>query len=565
MESLPNLTLRSIIVRSARLFPDNPAESYVDGEPIHYRELFDSVCEMATFLETRGIGRGDRVAIVSENQPNWAIAYFAITAMGAVAVPILPDFRQLEIRNILEHSESKALVVSQKQLRKFSKMEDWTAPMSVVLDTIQELPKDHVSWGDLEALKAAMGPSIVTDAHFEPEDASVPGGVDEEDLSCILYTSGTTGQSKGVMLTNRNLASNAVDGNIVGKATERDRILGILPLAHTFQCTLGMIISTLAGGTSYYLRKMPTASVLLPAMAKVRPTMMLVVPLVVEKIHRARVLPVVQKNAVTRALYAFGPTRKLFHKMAARKLMRSFGGCIKFFGIGGAAVSPEVERFLSEGGFPYSIGYGLTETSPLVAGTDAAGTRFRGIGPAIPNVEIRIDNPHPETGEGEVVTRGPNIMKGYYKDPERTAQAFTEDGWFRTGDLGVFKDGYLYMKGRLKNVIIGPSGENIYPEEIEAVINEEEFVLESLVFECGGKLVARVHLNYEELRENLEHLRVSATQAGEQIGQFLQDMREHLNGRLNVFSRIHEIIEQEEPFEKTPTQKIKRFLYAQPD
>jgi long-chain acyl-CoA synthetase len=255
--------------------------------------------------------------------------------------------------------------------------------------------------------------------------------------------------------------------------------------------------------------------------------------------------------------------RKRIHKLAGKKLMETFGGALRFFGIGGAALSPEVERFLLEAEFPYAIGYGLTETSPLVAGANAEKTKYRSTGPVVPGLEVRIENPHPKSGIGEIVVRGPSVMKGYYRDPERTEEVISREGWFHTGDLGSFdKNGYLYINGRMKNVILGSSGENIYPEAIESVINRSDIVLESLTYQDEGQLVARIFLDYEKLDVEFSSMGLTESQARERIVQLLEDIRRQVNEQVSSFSRISRVIEQTEPFEKTPTQKIKRYLYT---
>ena len=248
--------------------------------------------------------------------------------------------------------------------------------------------------------------------------------------------------------------------------------------------------------------------------------------------------------------------------MAGKKLLKTFGGALKLFCIGGAPLAPEVERFLREAKFPYAIGYGLTETSPLIAGTGSEKTKKLSTGPPLPGTSIRIDNPD-VSGEGEIQVKGPTVMKGYYKDPTRTSEVMTKDGWFRTGDLGVFdKEGYLYIKGRLKNIILGPNGKNVYPEAIESVINESEMVLESLVFQHNNQIAARVHLNYEMLDREFARESLSETQVRDRVGSLLESLRRQVNTRLSSFSRLHHLIEQREPFEKTATQKIKRHLYV---
>jgi long-chain acyl-CoA synthetase len=293
---------------------------------------------------------------------------------------------------------------------------------------------------------------------------------------------------------------------------------------------------------------------------------MLVVPLVIEKIFKGKIYPQLQKSPVTRTLYKIPVMRKLLHKVAGRKLMKTFGGELEFFGIGGAKLDGTVERFLLEAGFPYAIGYGLTETSPLLAGTTTKTPRLGTTGKPLEGVKLRLGDVDPATGEGEIQAMGPNVMRGYYKNPEATAQVFTADGWFRTGDLGSFdKDGYLRIKGRLKNMIVGASGENIYPEEIESVINRMRYVVESLVVEKKGKLVALIHLNMEEIEHQYQTFKHDAELFAEKINhrrhEILKEIQEKVNAQVNKFSRLQQVLFHKDPFEKTPTQKIKRFLY----
>jgi long-chain acyl-CoA synthetase len=327
-----------------------------------------------------------------------------------------------------------------------------------------------------------------------------------------------------------------------------------------------MAVPLLNGATIHYIDKLPTASYLGPILRRVKPTTMLTVPLIIEKIFAVRIKPALYGKPLTRALMSFGPTRKVLSRAAAGKLMKFFGGELRFFGVGGAPLNPDVERFLLDGGFPYAIGYGLTETSPMLAGFAPEGAIHRSVGTVMEGIDLRIDNPDPVTREGEIVATGPNIMKGYYKEPEKTAEVFTEDGYFRTGDLGYMdKKGILYIRGRLKNMILGPNGENIYPEEIEAVINNEDLVTESLVMEYKGKLVARVHLNMEVLEEKFQHLKENATEFQKQVQERGDEILEEIMARVNTHvarnSRLQLMILQLQPFEKTPTHKIKRFLY----
>lgn len=290
---------------------------------------------------------------------------------------------------------------------------------------------------------------------------------------------------------------------------------------------------------------------------------MLVVPLIVEKIYKAKILPEINRKFITRSLYKLSVTRKLLNKVAAKKLYATFGGELKFFGVGGAKLDDNVERFLMEGGFPLAIGYGMTESSPLLAGAGVGKTRFLSTGKAMNGVELRIAEPDVLTGLGEIQAKGQNVMLGYYKEPEITQSVFTSDGWLKTGDLGCFdKEGNLYIKGRMKNLIVGASGENIYPEEIESLINRMEYVLESLVVQQKGRLVALVHLNMEELEKKYQNLKSEAViYLNDKTEEILKDIQRKVNDELNKFSQIHRVVLQPIPFEKTPTQKIKRFLY----
>jgi long-chain acyl-CoA synthetase len=483
--------------------------------------------------------------------------------MGAIAVPLLPDFHASEIHHILRHSGSKVIFVSERFYHKIEDL-DFTTFNSVVLlndfsiinpDTSKATLRQLIADGSKELRKIT---SLVMNLVGFFQRA-----LKENDVASIIYTSGTTGHSKGVMLTHKNIVWNARASAKIPDIMEEDRMLSILPMAHVYECTLGLVIPIMCGASVYYIKKPPTATVLLPALEKVKPTAMLTVPLIIEKIYKTNIMPTIKKRWIVRMAYKFPTIRKRIHRLAGQKLMHTFGGCMRFFGVGGSALSPEVERFLREAEFPYAVGYGLTETSPLIAGSNAQIMRFRAIGPTVPGLNVRIDAPDPKTGIGEIVVRGPSIMKGYYRDPHKTAEVLSSDGWFKTGDLGSFdKDGYLYINGRLKNVILGPSGENIYPEAIEFVLNKFDVILESLVYQDQGQLVARVYLDYETLDAEFAELQLSEAQTRESIQKKLDDIVRQTNEQVSSFSRLARIIEQREPFEKTPTQKIKRYLYT---
>jgi long-chain acyl-CoA synthetase len=562
LRKLERYTLKDMIARTCEEYPNRPALSMADEEPITYSQMEETITELISMMLASGIQKGDRVAILSQNMPNWGIVYLAITSMGAIVVPILVDFHVNEILHILRHSGSKMVFVSVAQYEKIGYSELEPFPQMINLDTLEPI-EPHLAQGKLAEFIQERSRDI---NKLKRKALKAVGLLDfeiqEDDLAAIIYTSGTTGSSKGVMLTHKNLVIDAFLTLKIQKMSTEDRLISVLPLPHTYECTIGFIIPMMQGACVYYLDKPPTARVLIPAMQKIQPTMMLTVPLIIEKIFKLQIHPQLTKNLIMRELYKVPFLRKALHKVAGRKLMKTFGGKIHFFGIGGALLSTEVESFLFEAGFPYAIGYGLTETSPLIAGCTPAVVKFRSTGTVLPTLDVRIADPDPVTGIGEIQIKGDTVMKGYYRDKERTDKVFTPDGYFMTGDLGILKKkNYLYIKGRCKNVIIGPNGDNIYAEELEAKLNEHEGVLESLVMESGGMIVGRVFLNYESLDKQHGIANMSSVQAEKFIAKFLEDIRTHLNNNVSSFSRIHKLIEQKEPFEKTPTQKIKRFLY----
>jgi long-chain acyl-CoA synthetase len=561
MIQLDTFTLKAMIKQTVERHGNRPALTMVDAEPITYQQLDSLIDDVIDMMRDHGIQKGDRVAILSQNMPHWGVAYLAITSMGAIVVPILVDFHLSEILQIIRHSGAKAIFVSALHYDKVAYSDLDPMPVMFNLESLEtvdaNLPKDKITEFIQERSMA-----FKRFRNKAKEAVGLAGEPHEDDLAAIIYTSGTTGSSKGVMLTHRNLVRDAWLTLHIQEVNERDRLISVLPLSHTYECTIGFIIPMMTGACVYYLDKPPTARILIPAMQKVKPTMILTVPLIIEKIFKMQIFPQLTRNLLMRELYKLPPIRKALHTVAGKKLMKTFGGKIHFFGIGGALLSHDVERFLYEAGFPYAIGYGLTETSPLIAGCTPAVVKFRSTGTVLPELDVRIANPDPKTKIGEIQIKGPTVMKGYYKDKERTEQAYTPDGYFKTGDLGLLtKNNYLYIKGRIKNVIIGPNGDNIYAEEVEAKLNEAESVLESLVYESGGNIVARVFLNYEILDKLHGISKMGNAQTEKFIEKHLLELRTHINANVASFSKIHKIIEQKEPFEKTPTQKIKRFLY----
>lgn len=524
-----------------------PAMALAGSPPFTYGELDKKIKSLTGLLEKLGFAPGDRAAILSSNMPNWGISYYAVTFMGGVVVPILPDFHANEVEAIMAHSESKILFVSDSLQ---AKADSLSIPDSTIFIRME----------DFSILRGTADEINLLPEHGQLKEYPVM----EDDLAAIIYTSGTMGKSKGVMLTHRNICFTAEKSGRVQEINEYDRFLSILPLSHTYENTIGLILPMLKGACIHYLGKAPTPSALLPALKEVRPTIMLTVPLIIEKIFRNVIQPKFSGNFILRLAIRIPFIRKKLNKIAGKKLMKTFGGELRFFGIGGAKLNRTVEKFLIEARFPYAIGYGLTETSPLLAGFNPQHARLQSTGPSIEGIELKINNPDKRTGEGEIWAKGPNVMPGYYKEPELSAQILTPDGWLKTGDLGLFdQDGYLYIKGRLKNMIVRAGGENIYPEEIESVINNFRHVLDSLVVEQKGKLVALVHFNRVEIEESYSHLRQDLIDFVEQTIEDLRaELQNYVNHRVNKFSQVQVVLVQPEPFEKTPTMKIKRYLYG---
>ncbi len=546
-ESNIKLTFPALFRETVRKYGNYPAYTFAGEKPLTYNETDKRIGALMAFIEKAGIKPGDRVAIMSTNMPNWSVVYFSLTFMGVVAVPILPDFSGKEVYNVIEHSGSRLIFISSSLLSKIETSKPEKLETAILTDDFSiSFSRNQLPMFDPEA---------------QPERKY---NVEEDDLASIIYTSGTTGRSKGVMLTHKNISFNAIKGGIVQPINEKDRFLSVLPLSHTYENTLGLILPMVYGACVYYLRKPPTPPVLLPALETVKPTIMLTVPLIIEKVYFNKIMPLFNRSLIIRLLYKLPFIRKKLNVVAGKKLMQTFGGHLKFFGIGGAKLNRSVEKFLLEAKFPYAIGYGLTETSPLLAGSNPAAMVFESTGPAIEGIELKINDPDIKTGEGEIWARGATIMKGYYNEPELTAEVLTDDGWLKTGDLGYLDSrNNLYIKGRLKNIIVGASGENIYPEEIESIINNFRYVVESLVIQQKGKLVALVHLNMEELEKKYEHLKREMTEKYEEKKEeLLAELQDYVNSHVNKFSRINKVILQSMPFQKTATLKIKRYLYT---
>ena len=534
-------TLYELARNSVEKFASKVAFSMFEGDDVTYAEVGRRIEKVQEILTCAGLHAGDKVALLSSNMPNWGVCYFAVTSAGMVAVPILPDFSGEELDMIIAHSEAKALLVSDRLFTKLSKQ------------TIERL----------NVVVRTKNLGVIAQRVKGEGSMAVPK---PDDLAVIIYTSGTTSKPKGVMLTHAALCAQVGISSSIFPVLPDDVFLSVLPLSHTYECSIGMIYPFSMGARVVYLDRPPTASALMPALRAVRPSVMLIVPLIIEKIYRHQVLAKFNSNGFWRTLYKVGFLRRYLHRVAGKKLLKLFGGRLRFLGIGGAKLDGGAEKFLLEAKVPYAIGYGLTETAPLLAGAAPSQVRLGSTGPQAPGVQLRLENINPDTRQGEVVALTPSVMLGYFKNPEATKEVFTDDGWFRTGDLGEFdKDGWLYIKGRLKNMIVGPGGENIYPEDIETVLNSHVYIADSIVTEQEGRLVALVHFNRDEIEAMVDNWREeweTQKEAWEaKTEQLKKEIMDFVNAKVSRFSRISEVVEEKEEFVKTPTHKIKRFLY----
>ena len=534
-------TLYELVRNSVEKFASKVAFSMFEGDDVTYAEVGRRIEKVQEILTGAGLRAGDKVALLSSNMPNWGVCYFAVTSAGMVAVPILPDFSGEELDMIIAHSEAKALLVSDRLFTKLSKQ------------TIERL----------NVVVRTKNLGVIAQRVRGEGTMAVPK---PDDLAVIIYTSGTTSKPKGVMLTHAALCAQVGISSGIFPVLPDDVFLSVLPLSHTYECSIGMIYPFSMGARVVYLDRPPTASALMPALRAVRPSVMLIVPLIIEKIYRHQVLAKFNSNGFWRTLYKVGFLRRYLHRVAGKKLLKLFGGRLRFLGIGGAKLDGGAEKFLLEAKVPYAIGYGLTETAPLLAGAAPSQVRLGSTGPQAPGVQLRLEHINPDTRQGEVVALTPSVMLGYFKNPEATKEVFTDDGWFRTGDLGEFdKDGWLYIKGRLKNMIVGPGGENIYPEDIETVLNSHVYIADSIVTEQEGRLVALVHFNRDEIEAMIDDWREeweTKKEAWEaKTEQLKKEIMDFVNAKVNRFSRISEVVEEKDDFAKTPTHKIKRFLY----
>ena len=525
----------------------------LDGNTSYtYGDIANEIARMHTTFRQLGIQEGDKIALCGRNCANWGLIFLAIESYKAVAVSILPDFTADGVHTLVNHSESKLLYVGPNVLKKVDANEMPGLTAMVYMDDFslkyaasEEVKKNYAAVADVFKTEWPEG--------VKPEDVKYSTDNIEE-LALINYTSGSTGNPKGVMISHKNLSGN-IDFAVKTIPHEAgDKVLSMLPIAHMFGLMFEFLYQVCDGAEVYFLTKAPTPSVLMRAFAQVHPFMILTVPLVIEKIIKGKVLPIIKKPLM-KVLWNTPGIKRVLHKKVSNTLLQAFGGKLRFLIIGGAALNEEVEKCMHDMHFPYCVGYGMTECAPLVTYEDWDKYVYRSCGKGIVGMEMRIDSEDPAHKEGELQLRGVNVMMGYYKNEDASREAFTKDGWMRTGDLGIIdKEGNLFLRGRSKNMLLGPSGQNIYPEEIEDKLNNLPFVLESVVVQRDHKLVALVYPdNSETAKKQL---------ASKNIFEVMESNRKELNKQLPQYSQISMIEVVEKEFEKTPKRSIKRFLYS---
>ena len=547
-------TLIKILEQSIKNNWDRPALSDYKGATIHYRDLARRIAKRHILFESVGVRKGDKVAICSKNQANWAVAFLACLTYGAVPVPILHEFKPSNIEHIVNHSESKLLFAGNAILEGLSaaNMPALTAIISLDdFSMVHTREKDaYVAMEHLNELFGKKYPKKFTqnDVTYKPESSG-------EELAMINYTSGTSGFSKGVMIPYRALRSNVLFAwQVLPQVNETSNVVSILPTAHMYGMMFEFLFEITVGAHVHFLTRIPSPTVILKAFEEIKPKIIISVPLVIEKIYKSRLLPFINNQGV-RFLLRLPIADKKIKTQINETLTNSFGGEFEEVIIGGAAFNRDADKFFNSIGFKYTVGYGMTECAPIISYAHWNEKKVGSCGYAAPRMEIRIDSADPQNIPGEIQVRGENTMLGYFKNEQATKEAFTEDGWMRTGDLGILdSEGYLFIRGRSKNMLLGPSGQNIYPEEIESVINNMLYVVESLVIEDDGKLVALIYPDFE----------AAARDGLKTKEQLLAKMNENIaivNEEMPNYSKVASVRIMPEEFEKTPKRSIKRYIY----
>ena len=534
---------------ATRKFWNKPALNNIGGETFDYAQMATQIEKFHLVFEALGFKKGDKIAICAQNGARWGMAYLAVNTYETVIVPILADFTPDSVNHLVNHSESVALFTNEAKWKKLDIAKMPLLKIVIDVDTWKTLwtadASVQATYDKMDELFAAKYPN-----GYGPDDVVFPTD-NWDDLSTINYTSGSTGDPKGVMLTYRNFSAN-VDYS-QRNVPAGDKMVSMLPMAHMYGLVIEFIYPLCNGTSIYWLGKAPTPAALMKAFADVKPYLLITVPLVMEKIYKGKVKPTLDKPLMKFLLKVPGLNNVIYKKVKTG-LEQAFGGNVQEFIMGGAALNPEVERLFKRIKFPYLVGYGMTEACPLLAYEHWTKYVAGSCGKCVDVAEVRIDSEDPQHVVGEIQARGENIMVGYFKNPEATANAFTEDGWLKTGDLGIIDaEGNIFIRGRSKNMILGPSGQNIYPEEIEAIVNNQPFVLETVVVDRGGHLVALVFLDEQAVAKALLDAEAKAD--------IPENIKTGANRQLPAYSQIYKVELVDKPFEKTPKMSIKRFLY----
>lgn len=544
-----------------RRYWELPAYSnYGENTTLTYADVAHKVAKLHILFQQCKLQKGEKVALIGRNNDNWAVAYIAVVTYGAVVVPILQDFNPNDVHHITNHSESKMLLAGDYIWENLEE-EKLTSVMTVFSLTNFNLIAYLKSNDENETIDSSQ---LVHDVINNLFKTRYPHGYykdlvryddkSNEEIVSINYTSGTTGFSKGVMTSGNALAGNITFAVGTGIIRPQYKIISFLPLAHAYGCAFEFLSATCCGCHIHFIGKVPSPKILLNAFAEIKPNVVFLVPLIVEKIYKKQIQPLLAKPTMRWVLQVPFLDKTILSKIRA-KLMTAFGGEFSQLVCGGAPLNAEVEDFLQKIKFPYTVGYGMTECAPLISFSDFDSFLPKSAGKVIPMMEAKIDSPDPESGVGEICVKGENLMSGYFKNKEATDAIIDKDGWLHTGDLGVVdENGNIFIRGRSKSMILGASGQNIFPEEVEAKLNNMPFVMESLVLEHNGKLVALVYPDYEAV--DLEKLDQN------QLQQVMEENRKSLNSVVASYESVTKIKLYPSEFEKTPKKSIKRYLYA---
>ena len=544
------VSLNKALENSFRLHWEREALSNYQGATLCYKDVARRIEHLHINFRECGLQRGDKVALCARNQVNWAVSFLAVLTYGAVPVPILHEFKPGNIHYLVNHSEAKVLFVDEVIWEGLSESEMPGLYVIVQMNTLKYLYARDEHFKDVRKNLPDTFASEFPEG-FAPEDMDYYEDKPDE-LALINYTSGTSGFSKGVMIPYRSLITNINFALFAEpQMNSGSDVVAMLPSAHMYGMMFELFYEMIIGAHVHFLTRVPSPKVILNACADVKPDIIISVPLVIEKVYKSQLKPALDRNRIYLSLPVVD--RMVMNKIRNR-LMEAFGGRFEEVILGGAAFNPEVEKALRMLHFPFTVGYGMTECGPIITYEKWSRNKLFSSGKAIPGCEIRIDSPDPENVPGEVQVRGSNVFLGYYKNEEATASAFTPDGWFKTGDMGVIdSEGYLFLRGRLKCMILGPSGQNIYPEELECVINNLNYVVDSLVIEDNGSLVALIYPDYHTGEIN----GMSSTQ----LEQRLRELLPEVNTQLPNYAQIKRIEFMPEDFERTPKRSIKRYLY----